>query len=136
MLPRKTLLFAIAAWLPATFALADSRQTRVLPEPLDVTPVVLLKEDTLEGCGLQANYQTGSHKISIRVVGMRAENKPRFVLKATWTDLAANTTPLADMRLKTANLDSAKSFPKPVVNDSGGLQTSADLAGIQGARFI
>ncbi|MEO1205765.1 MAG: hypothetical protein AAFV45_05480 [Pseudomonadota bacterium] len=109
---------------------------KVLPEPTEVLPVVLTLDTKLSGCGIQADYQTGQNKISIIVVGLRDETATRFSLKATWTDLTQPDRGLEDVVLKTGTLDTKVLFPTVRKLAQGTVETSAQLDGIQGARFI
>lgn len=134
-LPASTHLIAIAI-TGVVLATGTATQAKVPPQPTTVDPVVLLKDGALEACGLKASYQTGSNRITVTVLGVRDTKATRFSLQATWSDLKQPDRTPKTISLQNETMDTAQLFPAPTPAPQGGIETTAELKGIEGARFI
>lgn len=134
--PYALYLLAFSTVITIAFLTISRATAKVLPEPVQIIPVVLTLNDALSGCGIQADYQTGKSKVSVSIVALRAQTAVRFSLKVTWMDLTQADRQPATVMLKSGTHNSTQLFPKPSQVADHTIETSARLDGLKGASFI
>lgn len=133
--------FSLVAGFAAMLVSIASGTAEVLPQPLTVDPVVLMREGSLEGCGLDAAYRTRGNTASVKVIAMRAAGGVTFQLRGSWTKPGHGEHGEAAPRtllLQTGTWRSNDHFPAATTTatDPDTIATQAALPGITGARFI
>ena len=117
-------LFAFALALWPVMARADTQ--------VSVSPLTLLEDGKVAGCGLSSSARTAETTAIGEVIAFREGDVTAFAVRAR---TAPEAGPVTAVRLTTASHDTAAVFPKPHLLPGGILETRKVLEGFSGSSF-
>ncbi|MDX2287845.1 MAG: hypothetical protein NW217_03370 [Hyphomicrobiaceae bacterium] len=123
------LLLSAASPTACAEALVAARAQRV-------EPVVLMRDGTLEGCGLTAHFDTAGNTIAIELVARRHAGGIEHVLSGRWQTAAGKAVVATDIALRTDRIDTRAHFLPPTTDTSGTVVALGRLDPVAGALFI
>ncbi|MDX2259789.1 MAG: hypothetical protein NW205_12860 [Hyphomicrobiaceae bacterium] len=101
-----------------------------------VEPSVLMRDGTLEGCGLVAHFETEGQRVRIDLNTLRRGGGTVFLLAGQWATSSGASEPIADLALASSRLDTRSAFGPASTTADGGISMEGALDQVAGALFI